>query len=241
MAWTAPRTWASGEIPTAAQLNTDLRDNLNELSRHAHGGGSGSGTAALGNLVSMTFIDAAAPAAPGGTLTRLYSSSTALFWRNAGGIYSASTAGHEHSIATGTIILGGNTATAATAVVDVVNSYTAIASGGVTTLLTQTATWGGTGSRAIIVSAYAAIHLNGGGGSDGIAFAVSRDGTGVVSTSSAISLSGTQLVSYEVTGIETNRPAGSCTYSFVVSLATATNGGGTVYGRGLFLTEVKQQ
>lgn len=28
MAWTAPRTWVVGEIVTAAQLNTHLRDNL---------------------------------------------------------------------------------------------------------------------------------------------------------------------------------------------------------------------
>ena len=31
MAWTSPRTWADGETPTGALLNTHLRDNLNEL------------------------------------------------------------------------------------------------------------------------------------------------------------------------------------------------------------------
>jgi hypothetical protein len=31
MAWTTPRTWVAGEIPTAAQLNTHLRDNLTHL------------------------------------------------------------------------------------------------------------------------------------------------------------------------------------------------------------------
>lgn len=241
MVWSAPRTWVSGEIPTAAQLNTDLRDNLNELALHSHSGGSGSGTAALGNLVTVTFIDAAAPSAPGGTLTRVYSSSTGLFWRNAGGIFSAGSATHEHSIASGTLILGGNTATAGTAAAATPNRYTLIASGGSITLLTQTATWGGTGSRSIVVSAYAALYLAGGGGSDGIALAVSRDGTGVGSLSTALGLAGTQLISYEFIGVEQNRAAGSCTYSFVIDLTTSTNGGAVVYGRGLMLTEMKQQ
>ena len=31
MAWTAPRTWVAGAILTAAQLNTDVRDNEGEL------------------------------------------------------------------------------------------------------------------------------------------------------------------------------------------------------------------
>lgn len=31
MAWTAPRTWVAGAVLTAAQLNTDVRDNLNAI------------------------------------------------------------------------------------------------------------------------------------------------------------------------------------------------------------------
>lgn len=31
MAWTTPRTWVPGEVVTAAQLNTHLRDNLSDL------------------------------------------------------------------------------------------------------------------------------------------------------------------------------------------------------------------
>lgn len=30
MAWTAPKTWVGNEVPTAANLNAQLRDNLNE-------------------------------------------------------------------------------------------------------------------------------------------------------------------------------------------------------------------
>lgn len=33
-AWTAPRTWTNGEIPTATMFNTHLRDNLNALRPH---------------------------------------------------------------------------------------------------------------------------------------------------------------------------------------------------------------
>jgi hypothetical protein len=35
MAWTTPRTWTAGAVHTAAQLNTDIRDNENFL-RSAH-------------------------------------------------------------------------------------------------------------------------------------------------------------------------------------------------------------
>jgi hypothetical protein len=38
MAWTTPSTWVAGAILTAAQLNTQLRDNMNELrANHADG------------------------------------------------------------------------------------------------------------------------------------------------------------------------------------------------------------
>ena len=31
MAWTTPKTWAAGDVVTAAQLNTNIRDNMNAL------------------------------------------------------------------------------------------------------------------------------------------------------------------------------------------------------------------
>ena len=43
MAWTTPRTWTDGEIPTAAILNTHITDNLNALSTHTHSGAAGDG------------------------------------------------------------------------------------------------------------------------------------------------------------------------------------------------------
>jgi hypothetical protein len=34
MAWTAPRTWVTGEVVTAAIMNTHVRDNLNAMESH---------------------------------------------------------------------------------------------------------------------------------------------------------------------------------------------------------------
>ena len=239
MAWTAPRTWASGEIPTAAQLNTDLRDNLNELSRHAHGGGSGSGTAALGNLVSMTFIDAAAPSAPGGTLTRVYSSSTALYWRNAGGIYSASTAGHEHSIASGTIRSAGS-GVAGSINIEAARHFTLIASGATAIVLTQTATFGGTGSRAVVLCAQVSVYTPaGGGGSDGVEFSITREAT-LVGYYSSSGPANSGPVQYIISTIEYNLASGSYTYNMRWGNTTGTYGTALVFARSLSIVEVRQ-
>ena len=97
MAWTAPTSWVAGQMVVTADLNNEIRDNLLELDFHNHSGGSGSGTAALGNLVSMTLIDAALPAAPGGTLSVLASSATNLYIRSGGGASRQITVpGHTH-------------------------------------------------------------------------------------------------------------------------------------------------
>ena len=101
MGWTQPRTWSVGDVVTAAQLNEQIRDNLEELDFHDHSGGSGSGTRALGGttgLTQMIFADAAAPAAPTGTLTAVFSTTGSIGWRPAGGgaLYLAAS-GHEHT------------------------------------------------------------------------------------------------------------------------------------------------
>ena len=98
MPWTSPIIYFVGTMVSHTTLNTDLRDNLNELVLHRHSGGSGSGSAALGSLTTVTFIDAAAPAAPGGTLTRLFSTGTTVGIRAGVGaalIFSNST--HTHA------------------------------------------------------------------------------------------------------------------------------------------------
>ena len=41
MAWTAPRTWVTGEVVTASVMNVHVRDNLLALSTHFHDTGAG--------------------------------------------------------------------------------------------------------------------------------------------------------------------------------------------------------
>jgi len=57
MAWTTPLDWTgiSDDIVTAAQLNQQVRDNLNVLSTHAHTGAAGMGVSTLSG-VSLTAI-----------------------------------------------------------------------------------------------------------------------------------------------------------------------------------------
>ena len=77
MAWTTPRDWTgiSGNIVTAAQLNVDLRDNLNVLSTHTHTGAAGMGSATMSGvtlsaLTTLTFADQSANADAAGELQR---------------------------------------------------------------------------------------------------------------------------------------------------------------------------
>lgn len=80
-AWTKPRIWQVGEQANATLLNTHVRDNFEKLDQHGHGSGSGSGARELGPLVYITFVDAAAPGAPGGTLTAIFSTTSTLGYR----------------------------------------------------------------------------------------------------------------------------------------------------------------
>lgn len=44
MAWSAPRTWIVGEVPTADLMNQEIRDNLSFLGNsHDHTGDAGDG------------------------------------------------------------------------------------------------------------------------------------------------------------------------------------------------------
>jgi hypothetical protein len=57
MAWTTPKTWADGDIPDAADLNTHIKANLDVLSTHAHSGAAGDGGAALAPVSTVTFVE----------------------------------------------------------------------------------------------------------------------------------------------------------------------------------------
>ena len=85
MGWTTPRTYVVGEQVTAAVLNVDQRDNLDQFAIHAHNNVAGDGASSLGNLVKATYTDASAPSAPGSGLTNIYTVSGRPFYRAHGG------------------------------------------------------------------------------------------------------------------------------------------------------------
>ena len=89
MAWAAPVTFVVGTMVDAARMNQDVRDNISALDQHLHGGGSGSGSRSLGGsgtgLTILYFANAAAPAAPTGTLTMLFTSGSLLGHLSSGG------------------------------------------------------------------------------------------------------------------------------------------------------------
>ena len=77
MAWTTPLDWTgiTNNIVTAAQLNEQVRDNLNVLSTHTHTGAAGLGASTLSAvtlsaLVNMTFADQSANPDAAGELQR---------------------------------------------------------------------------------------------------------------------------------------------------------------------------
>ena len=84
MAWTTPLDWTgiTNDIVTAAQLNQQLRDNLNVLSTHTHTGAAGMGSASLSGislaaLGTLTFADQSANPDAAGELQR---NGNALKW-----------------------------------------------------------------------------------------------------------------------------------------------------------------
>ena len=77
MAWTAPLDWTgiTNNIVTAAQLNQQVRDNMNVLSTHAHSGAAGMGSSTLSavtlaSIVNATFADQSANPDAAGELQR---------------------------------------------------------------------------------------------------------------------------------------------------------------------------
>ena len=73
MAWTSPRTWVADEVPTNAQMNTELRDNFNETAPAK--------ATAKGDLFFGTGSNAIARLAVGANKTILVANSaTATGW-----------------------------------------------------------------------------------------------------------------------------------------------------------------
>ena len=87
MAWgTSPRTWADGDIMTEALLNAELKDKLNALEQHGHGGGNGDGASGLTAVDTITFTDQGSdPSDPASGKTVIYSKAGLVYYRAAGG------------------------------------------------------------------------------------------------------------------------------------------------------------
>ena len=80
MSWTAPRTWVTGEIVTAALLNTHLRDNLIDLDRRTSPTDATINTGQTTSSLSFTDLATVGPAvtvtigSTGKALVAIYSS-----------------------------------------------------------------------------------------------------------------------------------------------------------------------
>ena len=101
MAWTTPKTWADGDIPVAADLNTHIKANLDALSTHAHTGAAGDGSAALAPITTATFANqGSTPAAPGSAKVAVFSESETMKIRAgaSGAATVISLAGHVHTL-----------------------------------------------------------------------------------------------------------------------------------------------
>ena len=100
MAWTTPRTWTDGEIPTATILNAQIKANHEFLATHTHTGASGMGSSALAPIYVTTTDQGSDPDAPGSSKLIVYSQSGLLKSRagasGAEKVYS--TTDHTHTI-----------------------------------------------------------------------------------------------------------------------------------------------
>jgi hypothetical protein len=100
MAWTTPRTWTDGEIPTATILNAQIKANHEFLATHTHTGASGMGSSSLAPIYVTTTDQGSDPDAPGSSKLIVYSQSGLLKSRagasGAEKVYS--TTDHTHTI-----------------------------------------------------------------------------------------------------------------------------------------------
>lgn len=119
MAWTTPRTWTTGEVVTAAQMNSDVRDNTQHLfdtraessSGSYTGDGSGSRTISLPFtplwvIVSSQSSDAERPSAFSGLGTG--SNPVGLNVDNTGGASGSVTSSTRPELTSGGFIVSGS-------------------------------------------------------------------------------------------------------------------------------------
>ena len=240
MSWTAPRTWVTDEIPTAAQLNAHVRDNLLALSTHTHSGAAGDGSATPGPLTYVDFTDAAAPSAPSAGRTRLYTVSSAPRYRPTGGADTGlAISTHEHTIVDeGSAVDDINIPATANAtdfkhIADLTSSYAAAVD------VAQTV--GGSGKRAVIVCGVAVVAAQGADANEGLGMELRRSTTQLATRSVNRSAFGTGAATYApvaimLTHVDIDVAAGSTTWD-----ARFKNDGGTsniLITRGIRIHEV---
>src|SRR3990167_10598347 len=220
MAWTAPVTWVDGQIPTAALFNQQFRDNHNELALHAHAGGSGSGTAALGPLSNATFSDAPAPTGAGGTVTRVYSTVGTVGWVSASGsVFLAANTTHEHILTAVQTLPANGSSTGTGSSIDAhevtrVNATAHVVSSAATlaaSMAVQTATIGGNGSRRVFISG-AVVTYESNNGSGTVRFSILRDSTVLTTALGIYATASNQAVPVRMSTSEV-LDTGSYTYS----------------------------
>tara|TARA_R110002020_G_scaffold313983_1_gene529286 strand:+ start:341 stop:1051 length:711 start_codon:yes stop_codon:yes gene_type:complete len=106
MGWTTPNTYATNDIITASLFNTDIRDNLNNLSTHAHGGAAGAGNDEITGVDYIEFDNIGTPSS-----NRIGRNGSDLYW----GSTKLSSAGPSDTVGE-TVSLGAADGTTASAV-----------------------------------------------------------------------------------------------------------------------------
>jgi hypothetical protein len=242
MAWTSPRTWVAGEVPTAALLNTYLRDNQTILSGHGHTGSAGDGTRAL-KPQTINLVATGTPSAPGTGTMILYGSADRVHLRSSSTVTSMQELNHEHTLGhvQDVTLAGSTTGTLA----EMGTSHYFIRTIGDnfgTTQFGTSLTVGGTGSRAVVSNGVLVIlSRSSGSGSGTVESRLLRAGT-VVSTN-AITITQTTGTSSGQTIVlrdtELNVAAGAYAYTLQLRRVNA-DVQFDVIGRAILLTEVKQ-
>lgn len=206
MAWTTPGTWSDGTKVTGTFMNQQVRDNFNALDQHGHSGSAGDGATTLGDLTYITFIDAAAPSAPGGTLTRIFTTGTALAWRSgaAGTTNVVAASVHEHTLTSVQSLIVHNAA-GTNAALNVTKDHDATGSAGTSVAV------GGTGKRTVTVVGGASIGYQTGS----VRLIAKRDSTEIATfNSGALTDSGTAVSRvFIVAAFDTAVASGTYTYS----------------------------
>ena len=97
MAWTAPRTFQTGDLIDDDMLNAQLKGNFDVLSSHAHSGAAGNGASDLAGLDSATLASDSAPSTPSsGTIILWVDSETLKVKNSSGTVTTISLEGHTH-------------------------------------------------------------------------------------------------------------------------------------------------